>query len=332
MGTPVDPTPDFVQSALCSSADAPGYPATAGTPALRRAAVEWLGRRFGVIGLDPAGVLPTIGSKELVASLPAQLGLGAGDTVVVPEIAYPTYAVGARLAGCDVVATDATVALGPRPVRLVWLNSPANPTGRVLPADHLAKVVAWARERDAIVVSDECYLEYAWESEALSVLHPEVRAGSVDGLLAVHSCSKRSNLAGYRAGLVIGDPRLIGELLALRKHAGLMTPAPVQAAMAVALSDDSHVDVQRQRYGARRERLRSALKAAGFRIEDSQGSLYLWATRDELCWDSVVWLADRGVLVAPGEFYGPAGARHVRVALTATDERVDAVVERLTGE
>lgn len=320
-----------MRTALCSAADAPGYPATAGTPELRAAAAGWLRRRFDVTGLDPAGVLPTIGSKELVASLPRQLGLGAGDTVVIPETAYPTYAVGARLAGCDVVATDATLALGPRRVRLVWLNSPANPTGAVLPAEHMAKVVAWARERGAIVVSDECYLEYAWEADAVSVLHPDVCAGSLDGLLAVHSLSKRSTMAGYRAGLIVGDPRLVGELLALRKHAGLITPRPVQAAMAAALSDDAHVDNQRQRYASRRARLRAALEASGFRIDQSAGSLYLWATRDEACWDSVAWFANRGILVAPGEFYGATGARHVRVSLTATDERVDAAAQRLTG-
>ena len=320
-----------MRSALCSAADAPRYPATAGTPELREAAVGWLRRSFGVTDLDPAGVLPTIGSKELVASLPSQLGLGAGDTVVVPEPAYPTYAVGARLAGCDVVATDATLALGPRRVGLVWLNSPANPTGAVLPAEHMAKVVAWARERDAIVASDECYLEYAWEADAVSVLHADVCAGSLDGLLAVHSLSKRSTMAGYRAGLVVGDPRLVGELLALRKHAGLITPSPVQAAMAAALCDDDHVETQRQRYASRRARLRAALSASGFRIDQSAGSLYLWATRGEPCWDSVGWLAERGILVAPGEFYGASGDRHVRVSLTATDERVDAAAQRLTG-
>ena len=320
-----------MRAALCSAADAPGYPATAGTPELREATVGWLRRRFGVTGLESTGVLPTIGSKELVASLPSQLGLGAGDTVVVPETAYPTYAVGARLAGCDVVATDATLALGPRPVRLVWLNSPANPTGAVLPAEHMAKVVAWARERDAILASDECYLEYAWEADAVSVLHPDVCAGSLDGLLAVHSLSKRSTMAGYRAGLVVGDPRLVGELLALRKHAGLITPRPVQAAMAAALSDDAHVETQRQRYASRRARLRAALEASGFRIDQSAGSLYLWATRGEPCWDSVAWLAEHGILVAPGEFYGATGDRHVRVSLTTTDERVDAAAQRLTG-
>jgi len=329
VGTPVDETPAFIREALAAAGDAPGYPYTAGTAPLRQAAVDWLARRFGVVDLAPDAVLPTIGSKELVAGLPALLGLGEGDTVVVPATAYPTYDVGARLAGCDVVATDALLALGPRRVELVWLNSPANPTGQVLPAEHLAKAVAWARERGAVVVSDECYLEYGWDAEPVSVLHPSVCQGSHRGLLSVHSLSKRSNLAGYRAGFVAGDSALVRELLGVRKHAGMMVPWPVQEAMRVALGDDAHVDAQRARYAHRRALLRTAFGSAGFRFEHSQGSLYLWATRDEPCWDSVEWLAERGILVAPGEFYGAAAGQHVRIALTATDERVDAAVARL---
>jgi len=331
IGTPVDPTPAVVQQALSEAADAPGYPRVAGTAALRGAALGWLRRRFGVIDLDDSCVLPTVGSKELVASLPAQLGLGRGDTVVVPELAYPTYEVGARLAGCDVVAADGTLSLGPRRIALLWLNSPANPTGRVLPAEHLRKVVGWARERGALVVSDECYLECGWEAEPVSVLHPDVCEGSAEGLLTVQSLSKRSNLAGYRAGFVAGDRAVVAELLEVRRHAGLMVPWPVQQAMRAALDDDQHVEEQRQRYSARRTALRKALEGAGFRIDHSQASLYLWASRDESCWDTVSWLADRGILAAPGEFYGSAGAHHVRVALTATDERVAAAVERLSA-
>jgi succinyldiaminopimelate transaminase len=330
VGTPVDPTPPVVQDALRDAADAPGYPRVAGTAELRQAALGWLRRRFHAVDLDSAAVLPTVGSKELVASLPAQLGLGPGDTVVVPELAYPTYEVGARLAGCDVVAADGTLSLGPRRVSLLWLNSPANPTGRVLPAEHLRKVVRWARERGVLVVSDECYLECGWQAEPVSVLHPDVCEGSVEGLLTVHSLSKRSNLAGYRAGFVAGDPAVVAELLAVRRHAGLMVPWPVQQAMRVALDDDEHVEEQRQRYAARRTALRGALERVGFRIDHSEASLYLWASRDEPCWDSIAWLAERGILAAPGDFYGTAGAHHVRVAFTVTDERVAAAVERLT--
>ncbi|MPZ59946.1 MAG: succinyldiaminopimelate transaminase [Propionibacteriales bacterium] len=329
VGTPVDPTPPALREALRDAADAPGYPTVHGTPELRAAAAGWLARRFGASGLDADDVLPVIGTKELVAALPNQLGFGSGDTVVVPELAYPTYAVGALLAGCTVVTTDSTHAVGPARVSLIWLNSPANPTGRVLPVEHLRKVVAWARERGAIVASDECYIEFGWEARPTSILHPDVCGGPFDGLLAVHSLSKRSNMAGYRCGFVAGDPRLVAELLAIRRHAGFMTPTPTQEVMRVALGDDAHVAAQRARYAARREILRTALEAAGFRIDHSDASLYLWATRREPCWETVRWFAEHGILVAPGDFYGPAGEQHVRVALTATDERVAAAADRL---
>jgi succinyldiaminopimelate transaminase len=328
---PVDPTPAVARDALSAAADAPGYPYTAGTAELREAAVGWLARRFGVLALDPAAVLPTIGSKELVALLPTLLGLGRSDVAVVPRLAYPTYEVGVRLAGAEAVPTDGLVELGPAPVRLVWLNSPANPTGQVLPAAHLAKVVAWARERGALVASDECYLEFGWDARPVSVLDPAVCGDSVEGLLSVHSLSKRSNLAGYRAGFVAGDPALVRELLEVRKHAGLIVPAPVQAAMTAVLRDDAHVEVQRARYAGRRAVLRPALEAAGFRIEHSEAGLYLWATRGEPGWVSVDRLAAIGILVAPGDFYGDAGMNHVRVALTATDERVAAAAQRLAA-
>jgi succinyldiaminopimelate transaminase len=329
IGTPVDPTPLAVREALIEAADAPAYPLTAGSAALRDAISAWVARRCGAGG--SFGVLPTIGSKELVASLPTALGLGPGDRVVIPELAYPTYEVGVRLAGAELVRADSTLAVGPGAVSVVWVNSPSNPTGRVLPPEHLRKVVAWARERGAIVVSDECYLELGWEARPVSILSDTVCDGHYDGLLAVHSLSKRSNLAGYRAGFVAGDPVLVNELLAVRKHGGMIMPAPVQAAMAVALADDEHVADQRRRYGARRGALRTALLAAGFEIEHSEAGLYLWATRGEGCWETVEWLAARGVLAAPGAFYGPAGEKHVRIALTATDSGIATAVARLTA-
>jgi succinyldiaminopimelate transaminase len=340
VGTPVDPVPPLIQQALASVADVSGYPATHGTPEVRQSAIDSLSRRFGVTGVDRVDVLPTIGSKELVASLPTLLGVGPGDLVVIPELAYPTYEIGGLLAGAEVVraetfategsTTAGATALGARRPKLLWLNSPANPTGRVLSAEHLRKVVDWARERDVVVASDECYLALGWDAEPVSVLHPSVSAGDATGLLAVHSLSKSSNLAGYRAGFVAGDAGLIGRLLEVRKHAGLIMPRPVQEAMTVALADDEHVRDQRERYARRRAILRTAFVDAGFTIEHSEGGLYLWATRGEEAWDSVSWLAERGVLVAPGTFYGPAGTRHVRVALTATDERVAAAAKRLT--
>jgi succinyldiaminopimelate transaminase len=332
VGTPVDPVPAFIQQALAGATDRPGYPTTQGTEPLRAAAVGWMARRLGVRDVGPDAVLPVIGTKELVAWLPTLLGLGPGDTVVVPELAYPTYEVGAALAGATTLAADSTVAVGPLPVSLVWLNSPANPTGRVLPAEHLRKVVTWARERGAVVVSDECYIELGWDEPPVSVLHPDVCAGSTQSLLAVHSLSKRSNLAGYRAGFVAGDPQLVDAVLAVRKHAGMMMPAPIQEAMAAALADDEHVVQQRARYRVRRETLWAALSGAGFTIEHSQGGLYLWATRGEPGRRSVAWLAERGILVAPGDFYGPAGTDYIRVALTATDADVDRAAARLAGE
>jgi succinyldiaminopimelate transaminase len=327
MGTPVDPVPPPVQAALGAASNAPGYPSTAGTAALREAVTSWVSRTCGAA--SGFGVLPTIGSKELVAWLPTLLGIGPGDTVVIPSVCYPTYEVGARLAGATVVRSDSLTALGPARVRLVWLNSPGNPTGRVLPEAHLRKVVAWARERGAVVVNDECYLSLGWEASPVSIL--SVCGGSCDGVLAVHSLSKRSNLAGYRAGFVSGDPALVHELLAVRRHAGMMVPAPVQAAMVAALGDESHVDGQRARYGARRALLRAALEKAGFAVEHSEAGLYLWVTRDEDCWSTVDWFAGLGIVVAPGSFYGPAGQRHVRVALTATDERVESAARRVTS-
>jgi succinyldiaminopimelate transaminase len=330
VGTPVDPTPLVVQEALRAASDAPGYPTTLGTAALREAAASWLVRRAGAAAVDPSSeVLPTVGSKELVALLPLLVGARPGSRLLFPELAYPTYDVGARLAGAlpepcaDVTRAD------PTDVSLVWLNSPANPSGEMLPAATLAAAVAWGREHGVLVVADECYLDYGWDAEPVSLLNPAVSGGSYDGLLVVHSLSKRSNLAGYRGGFVAGDRSVISTLLEIRKHLGLMVPGPVQAAMTAALLDEDHVVLQRSRYLARRSVLRPALEKAGFRIDHSSGGLYLWATRGEACMDTVGWLAERGILVAPGDFYGAAGAQHVRIALTATDERVEAAVARL---
>ncbi len=329
IGTPVDPVAPVVRAALAGpAADEPGYPTTHGPASLREAIAGSLRRRFGVT-VDPVAVLPTIGSKELVAWLPTLLGLGPDDTVVIPELSYPTYEVGARLARAQVVRADSTTALGPRRVALVWLNSPSNPTGRVLPPEHLRKVVRWARERGAVVASDECYLSLS--DGAASILRPDVCDGSAEGLLAVHSMSKSSSLAGYRAGFVAGAPALVAGLLEVRRHAGMIVPRPVQAAMEAAASDDVHVAVQADRYARRRDQLRVALEAAGLRVEHSAAGLYLWATAGEPGRLTVRRLAAQGVLVAPGEFYGPTGVHHVRVAVTATDERISAAARRLTA-
>jgi succinyldiaminopimelate transaminase len=327
VGTPVDPVPANLQRALSAVADLPGYPATHGTPELREAAVAALRRRYGVTGVVPDAVLPSIGSKELVAWLPTLLGVRPGDIVAIPELAYPTYEVGAKIVGAEVVRLAPGEPPPPGTV-LLWLNSPSNPTGQVLDAQELGESVRAARELGAVVASDECYLALGWDAEPVSVLHPSV-CTDFSGVLAVHSLSKSSNLAGYRAGFITGDPDLVGRLLELRKHAGMIVPRPVQEAITAALSDDAHVSAQRELYAARRAVLRPALEAAGFHIEHSAAGLYLWATRGEDAWQTVNWLAERGILVAPGTFYGPTGDRHVRIALTATDERIAAAAKRL---
>jgi succinyldiaminopimelate transaminase len=346
VGTPVDPTPEVVRDALAAASDSPGYPTTHGTRELREAVVAWFARRRGVPGLDPAAVLPTVGSKELVALLPAMLGLGAGDVVLHPAAAYPTYDVGARLAGATPEPCDdpaARLAEGRGDVRLVWLNSPGNPDGRVLSVDDLRAVVEAARAaaardgRPVVVASDECYAELAWDAPwatdgVPSVLDPRVTGGSLDGLLAVYSLSKQSNLAGYRAAFVAGDPALVRSLLELRKHAGMIVPGPVQAATAAALADDAHVAEQRERYRRRRALLRGALEDAGYAVDRSHAGLYLW-TRPEQggqdSWATVGDLAGLGILAAPGAFYGDPV--HVRIALTATDERIAEAAARLRG-
>jgi succinyldiaminopimelate transaminase len=263
-----------------------------------------------------------------VALLPTLLGLRGAGTVVIPEVGYPTYEVGAVVAGLQVLRSDVPPA-DAGDVALVWLNSPGNPHGRVLADDELRTWVAWGREHGVPVVADECYAMLGWDVEPRSLLHPEIAGADHTGLLAVHSLSKQSTAAGYRGGLLSGDPALVRRIWDVRRHLGLLVPGPVQAAMAAALADDAHVEEQRERYRARRDRLAAAVRAAGARIDSSEAGLYLWVTRDEDCWTTIDWLADRGIVAAPGSFYGPAGARHVRMALTATDERIAAAAERL---
>ncbi len=341
IGTPVDPTPPVIQDALAASADAHGYPTTHGTLALRTAISAWFERRRGVPGLDPEHILPTVGSKELVAWLPLLLGLGPGDVVVRPTVAYPTYDVGALLAGATPVAADSLDDLAEdvrSRVRLVWINSPGNPTGEVLDVASLQAVVQDARALGAVVASDECYGELGWGSwdpaeggePVPSVLDPRVCGGSHELLLAVYSLSKQSNLAGYRAAFTAGDPAIIAGLVNSRKHAGMIVPYPVQEAMRVALGDDTHVAQQKDLYRGRRARLVPALEAAGFTISGSVAGLYLWASDGRPTWDTIGRLAGLGILAGPGTFYGDAGHGFVRVALTGSDERVGAAVARLT--
>lgn len=328
VGTPVDPTPRLARDALCAASDAHGYPTVWGTPGLRQAIIDHLASRWHAVDVPHEGVYPVVGTKEAVAWLPTLLGLGPHDLVVIPTTAYPTYEVGARMVDAPVLACDDPAAVEGTP-SLIWINSPANPHGAILTAGETRAWVRYARSVGAVLAADECYGEFAWDAEPVSVLDPAVNDGDLTGLLALHSLSKRSNLAGYRAGFVAGDPGIVGELVATSKHLGMMVPAPVQEAMRVLLGDQSHVVEQRERYRERRRILAQALVGAGFRIDHSEGSLYLWATRGEDCRATVDWLAERGILVAPGDFYGDAGRRHVRVALTATDERIAAAASRL---
>lgn len=330
VGSPVDPAPATVQDALVAAADAHAYPKVVGTADLQDAMRSYLRDRWRVTA--EVGVLPVLGTKELVAWLPTHLGIGPGEVVVYPETAYPTYEVGARLAGADAVACDDPARLDDllegRSVRLVWLNSPANPHGAILAPEQLRAWARWCREHGAVLASDECYGEFGWEAEPMSVLDPAVTTDAT-GILVMFSESKRSNLAGYRAGFCAGDPKLIADMIEIRRHGGMMMPTPVQEAMAVALRDHRHVVEQRHRYLARREMLRQALLNAGWRIDHSEGSLYLWVTRADFtdCRAIVDHFAERGILVTPGDFYGDQ--THVRITLTATDDAIQSAARRI---
>jgi succinyldiaminopimelate transaminase len=335
VGSPVDPTPQLIRTALADATDAHSYPQTAGTPALRTAIVEWFARRRGVQGLAERNVLPTIGSKEMVALVPLMLGLGDGDVVVHPRAAYPTYAIGASIAGATAFAAD-DPADWPVDTKLVWLNSPGNPDGRVLDIDQLRAARGRAAELGAVIINDECYAELGWHgrwaTERIpSILDERVTGGDRTNVLAIYSLSKQSNMAGYRAAFAAGCAKVISRLLTVRKHAGLMLPAPLQAAMAIALGDDAHVDAQRERYRARRNVLKPALESAGFRIDNSEAGLYLWGTQGVDAWSSIEHLAELGILAGPGTFYGEFYPEHVRLSLTATDERVAAAAARLSS-
>jgi succinyldiaminopimelate transaminase len=320
-GTPVDPTPEFIQEVFRNAANSPSYPLTMGTPELRSAITQWASRTLGVTG--EFGVLPLIGSKEFVAWLPTFL---TSRTVLYPEIAYPTYLVGALLAKAEATPVGIDASSWPT-ADLAWVNSPSNPTGRVHSESELRSVIEWSRKSGGILVSDECYLEFGNNITPTSLL--KYADGDNRNLLAVHSLSKRSNLAGYRAAFVVGDPQLIAAILEVRKHAGMMVPLPVQKAMVAGLAEDSHVAEQRARYNKRKATLTPALEAAGFSIEHSEAGLYLWATRNEDCWASVQWLAELGIIATPGVFYGAQGDRHIRIAMTATDEQINVVATRI---
>ena len=321
VGTPVDPTPEFIQTALRDASNSPSYPVTTGTPELRAAITAWAKSRLGATG--DFDVLPVIGSKELVAWLPTIL---ESKKVLIPEIAYPTYHVGALIAQAHSVPVPISAQSWPS-ADLAWLNSPSNPTGRVHSLEEIKECIAWSRANDAVLISDECYLEFEHNAAPTSIM--ALTQGDNKNILALHSLSKRSSMAGYRAAFLIGDSSLIAKIRELRKHAGMMVSLPVQKAMTVALGDDSHVAEQRGRYNARRDALRPALEACGFKIEFSDAGLYIWCTRDEDAWTSVDWLAERGILATPGSFYGEKGKNHIRIAMTVTDAAIKDAVNRL---
>ena len=327
IGTPVDDTPKVITAALAAAANAPGYPTAAGLLELRQAWTSWAHRILNA-ELNTDQVAPSIGSKEIVAWLPIIFGLTDQSVVAIPALAYPTYAVGAMMAHAKFV-TYKNVHEIAADTDLIWVNSPSNPTGEVLGVAELKAIIARGREIGAPVVSDECYIELGWEAQPISILDPRVCDGDYSGILAVHSLSKRSNLAGYRSGSVLGDAKLIADIVSLRKHSGMLVPTPIQMATIAALGDDSHVQIQRELYAKRREILHNALVNAGFTIEHSQAGLYLWATNGKTCGETINWLADRGILAAPGDFYGPSGTAHVRLALTASDERIASAASRL---
>ena len=310
--------------------------------------MDWFARRRNVHGLSTNQVMPTVGSKELVAWLPFLLGLGTHpetgerDVVVYPRAAYPTYEIGARLAGADHYAADSLTELPEdvkRRVRLVWVNSPANPNGVVRGVEQLRELVRHARDIGAVVASDECYAELGWGEwdtarggkPVPSILDERVCAGDFTGLFAAYSLSKQSNLAGYRAAFIAGDAQIMPNIINTRKHAGMIVPAPVQSAMIAALTDDAHVAAQKDIYRARREILVEAITAAGGRIEGSEAGLYLWTTFGESTWESIERLAKLGIVAGPGVFYGEGCDRYVRIALTASDAAVAAAAERLKG-
>ena len=333
VGSPVDPTPKIIQDAIRDSTNAPGYPSTAGSLEFRNAVAEWFGRRRGVT-LTSDQVMPTIGSKEFISFLPLMLGLGKGDVIVQPSVAYTAYVVGAALCGADIISED-DPAKWPENTKLIWINSPGNPDGRVLDVDEMKPCVVRARELGALLASDECYAELGWgkwaDTRIPSVLDPRVCDGSYENLLAIYSLSKQSNLAGYRAAFAAGTEELIKGLVNIRMHSGLIMPAPVQRAIIAALGDEEHVAAERAIYQKRREVLMEAVKAYGFEIADSEAGLYLWATLGEDCWVTVKRMADLGILVVPGEFYEAGGSQYVRFSITATDEKISEGAARLTN-
>jgi succinyldiaminopimelate transaminase len=332
VGNPIDPTPEIIQQALDAASNSPGYPTTWGDVSARQAVANWYSERRRTPGLGPENVLLTIGSKEFISWLPLMLGLGPDDAVVQPRLAYTAYQVGAAFAGAQIIESN-NPAEWPANTKLVWLNSPGNPNGSVASIQALRTALEKARELGAVIVNDECYAEMGWvepwDEYIPCMLDPEVTGGDLSNVLSIYSLSKQSNLAGYRAAFAAGDPALIKGLVNLRMHSGMMVPMPVQKAIQVALSDHNHVEVQKDIYRQRRDVLLPALEGYGFQVENSEAGLYLWVTKDQGCWDTIADLAGIGIIAVPGDFYGAAGAKHVRFSITATDEEIQRAANRL---
>ncbi len=343
VGSPIDPPPESAMRALAMPEGVRSYPPSAGTLTYREACASWITRRFGV-SIDAGDVGACVGTKEFVASLPGYLKLlqesrgegGKRDTVLFPELSYPTYSMGARLAGLRAVGVPAGgraaleyIAPEDRDrALLLWANSPSNPTGLL---SELPVYADWGREHGILVVSDECYADYIWDDEGW----PHTILDGSDGVLAVHSLSKRSNFAGARAGFYAGDPSVVAFLVELRKHAGLMVPSPIQSAAIAALADDGHVQRQREIYYSRLVRLVRILGALNVKTTLPQGSFYLWVRAPSHigdCWDMTEWLAGRlGIVVSPGEFYGASGKGYVRIAAVVSDEHLEIIEKRASN-
>lgn len=388
VGTPVDDTPLAVQQALQAAANSPGYPTVYGAVELREAIAKWCQEIRGSKVVTAKNCFPTVGSKELVANLGWQLGLGKEDKILFPEVAYPTYDICARLCGAEGIAVGHDYTQWPTDATLVWINTPGNPDGWVADEEWLAQVIVWAWENDVVLASDECYAQLGWDLPLGQEITPSIltdsvldkaqslatqrwrnpaqaaqKAAGADRLLMVYSMSKQSNLAGYRASFVAGDQQLIMALVGVRKHAGFMVPMPNQQALQAALNAQNDALEQRERYRQRRVKLLAACEKSGLvNHPDSRAGLYLWMTLGRgalavetqnfsqttvtpaqsvinkatsadhsLDWQLVEKFSELGILVAPGEFYGPAAAGYVRIALSASDEKIASACERLSN-
>ena len=334
IGTPCDPPTDDVIAALSTSGAERGYPPSVGTESLRGAIRAWMERRFG-IDVPPDRIAACVGTKEFVATTPQYLKLRtpSRDTVLYPAVSYPTYEMGAILAGCRPVAVpeaaDGSIdlsAIDPSDAAralMLWVNSPSNPSGALSDLDAAAE---WGRANGVPVFSDECYVEFTWDGRPRTILER-----GLDGVVAVHSLSMRSNLAGVRVGFYAGDAELVQYLREVRKHVGMLVPGPAQAAAVVALADDHHVVVQRDRYRWRLERLATVLaKWSGVQVPFPAGAFYLWFNAGGDGWEMTERLVrEGGALLSPGDFYGAGGADHVRAAVVQPDERIELVATRL---